>query len=83
MGQPTEREAHSLGRRAFLRSGAIGGAAAFLTVRSSDARPAVEPTSEAPPVPRFELNEATIADLQDRMISVTRNTHIPSVAASF
>src|SRR5262245_52859382 len=69
MGQPTERGSHALGRRAFLRNGAIGGAAAFLTADHGHADPLLdaEPLPLARPVARFELDEVTIADLQERM----------------
>src|SRR5262245_40764843 len=69
MGQPTERGSHSPGRRAFLRSGAIGGAAALLTAthRHAEAPLDAEPLPVAPPASRFELDEVTIADLQERM----------------
>jgi amidase len=69
MGQPTERGSHSPGRRAFLRRGAIGGAAALLTATHGYAEAPLdtEPLPVAPPASRFELDEVTIADLQERM----------------
>jgi amidase len=60
-------EARTLGRRTFLRYGALGGVAAAVT---GGARPG---SAEPPPVPAetapFELEEATIATLQERMQS--------------
>ncbi len=59
--------ADPIGRRDFLRSGAIGGAAAFLTVtRETDVRTATHAAGNSTVAP-FELDEATIADLQERM----------------
>ena len=57
--------ADPIGRRDFLRSGAIGGTALFVNPRSartSDVLPGA-----AGEITRFELDEVTIADLQDRM----------------
>ena len=67
MGQPTERGPDVIGRRAFLRSGASAGAAALLAgTRGAAPVQATDPAA-APDISGFELDEATIAGLQDRM----------------
>jgi amidase len=67
MGQPTEYGPYVIGRRAFLRGGAIGGAAALFAGTRAETRRAAEPVADTADVGRFDLDEATIADLQDRM----------------
>jgi amidase len=54
-------------RRDFLRSGAIGGAAAILTGTREATSLAARPGLSDAGVPGFELQEVTIADLQERM----------------
>ena len=67
MGQPTERGPDVIGRRAFLRSGASAGAATLLAgTRGAAPVQATDPAA-APDISGFELDEATIAGLQDRM----------------
>jgi amidase len=67
MGQPTERGPDVIGRRAFLRSGASAGGAALLAgTRGAAPVQATDPAA-APDISGFELDEATIAGLQDRM----------------
>ena len=66
MAQPTDRHPHVIGRRGFLKRGALGGAAAAL-VGTRDASVVRAGAIEAADVGRFDLDEATIADLQDRM----------------
>jgi amidase len=64
--------ARGLDRRALIRYGALGGAAALARSVPVPAMPAPEPASRvdgADPVPSFELEEATVADLQKRMES--------------
>jgi amidase len=56
-----------LTRRSLIRYGALGGAAA--AARPLAAREAAAPAAPAPAVSAFELDEATIADLQKRMAS--------------
>jgi amidase len=60
-------EARILGRRTFLRYGALGGVAAAVTgvAGPRSAEPAPAPAEPAP----FELEEATLATLQERMQS--------------
>src|SRR3954470_12932350 len=60
--------AHELDRRALLRWGAIGGAAAL---RPPAARTGTPSATTAPPAPvdASELDEASIADLQKRMVA--------------
>jgi amidase len=58
--------ADPIGRRDFLRSGAVGGAALLTGTRESSAHAAWHDVAE-PAVGRFELDEVTIADLQERM----------------
>ncbi|MFN8094320.1 MAG: amidase [Vicinamibacteria bacterium] len=53
-------------RRGFLERGALAGAAAIATSRSGEASAAEPKAFDAPP---FELEEATVADLQKRMAS--------------
>lgn len=53
-------------RRGFLERGALAGAAAMATGRSGEASAAEPKAFDAPP---FELEEATVADLQKRMAS--------------
>jgi amidase len=65
MGQPTDRGSDCVGRRAFLRGTAISGAALLVSRDGTVARGA-RPV-EAREVARFELDEATIADLQECM----------------
>jgi amidase len=67
MGQPTDRGSDPIGRRTFLRSGAIGGAAAFFAGTRAETRGASEQAADTADVGRFDLDEATIADLQGRM----------------
>jgi amidase len=67
MGQPTDRGTDPVGRRTFLRGGAIGGAAALFAGTRAETRRAAELAAETADVGRFALDEATIADLQDRM----------------
>jgi amidase len=67
MGQPTNRGSDPIDRRTFLRSGAIGGAAAFFAGTNAETRRAPEHAADKADVGRFDLDEATIADLQDRM----------------
>ncbi len=57
-----------LGRRGFLRRSALGGVAALGTVGSEAAGLASAP-AEAAPVPSFELEELTLAELQQRLTS--------------
>ena len=54
-------------RRSLLRNGTLAGAAAALASRSAGVR--AEPTAASAPVPPFELEEATVIDLQKRMTS--------------
>ena len=54
-----------IGRRDFLRGGAISGAALFVNSRS--ARTSEVLPDAAGEIAPFELDELTIADLQDRM----------------
>ncbi len=56
-----------LTRRSLIRYGALGGAAAAARPLSGRERVPASPAS--PAVPAFELDEATIADLQKRMAS--------------
>ena len=58
--------ARGVNRRALIRYGALGGAAALAVPAA--ARAAV-PAPAPDPIPPFELEEATIADLQKRMAS--------------
>jgi amidase len=67
MGQPTDRGSDPIGRRTFLRSSAIGGAAAFFAGTRAETRGAAEQAADTADVGRFDLDEATIADLQGRM----------------
>jgi amidase len=67
MGQPTDRGSDHIDRRTFLRSGAIGGAATFFAGTRAETRRASEHAADKADVGRFDLDEATIADLQDRM----------------
>jgi len=53
-------------RRGFLERGALAGAVAIATGRSGEASAAEPKAFDAPP---FELEEATVADLQKRMAS--------------
>ncbi len=65
--QASGGEARTLGRRTFLRYGALGGVAAAVT---GAARPGSAPAAPASAEPTpFELEEATIATLQERMRS--------------
>jgi amidase len=67
--QPRDEHGRPIDRRAFLRYGAIGGAmAAAAASGAAIATPAAvgDPPAQAQP---FELEEATIADLQQRMKS--------------
>jgi len=57
-----------MGRRGFLRRGAIGGIAALGTVGSEAAGLASAP-AVVEPVPSFELEELTLAELQERLSS--------------
>jgi amidase len=57
--------ADPIGRRDFLRSGAIGGAALLTGTRETSAHAAHDVAD--PAVGRFELDEVTIAELQERM----------------
>jgi len=63
----------SSSRRSFLKSGLVTGAAAAvypaLAAARSEAKPAHDPGPPAPEVKAFELDEITIADLQDGMKS--------------
>jgi amidase len=54
-------------RRSLLRNGTLAGAAAALASRSVDARKPPAPTPSS--VSAFELEEATVVDLQKRMAS--------------
>jgi len=56
-------------RRAFLRYGAVGGAIAVARPEIASARPEKAAIPERPGLEPFELDEATIADLQKRMQS--------------
>ena len=56
-------------RRAFLRYGAVGGAIAVARPEIVSARPEKAVIPERPGLEPFELDEATIADLQKRMQS--------------
>ena len=58
-----------LDRRAFLRLGAIGGAAAAWPERLEGGRVKQDPERHAAQAPPFELDELTIADIQQRMAS--------------
>ena len=58
--------ARGVNRRSLIRYGALGGAAAL--AGPSAARAAVSPPAPEP-IPPFELEEATISDLQKRMAS--------------
>ena len=59
--------ADPIGRRDFLRNSAIGGVAGLLTgTRNASARAVRHDVTDAA-VAGFELDEITIADLQERM----------------
>jgi amidase len=68
MARPTDRLPGIIDRRTFLRCGAIGGSS-VLIARSLTAAAECpgEPSAAARAVDRFELDEATVADLQKRM----------------
>lgn len=57
----------TLSRRALFRYGAAGGAVALAGRTVAGASPSSGPESAAAAIPAFELEEATIADLQKRM----------------
>ncbi|HEY2797043.1 MAG TPA: amidase [Thermoanaerobaculia bacterium] len=58
-----------LNRRALIRYGALSGAAALARPAIAERARELEPAAPAVPVPPFELEEATVADLQKRMES--------------
>src|SRR5258708_30860489 len=60
-------EARILGRRTFLRYGALGGVAAAVTGAAGPR--SAEPAPASPEPAPFELEEATLATLQERMQS--------------
>ena len=66
---PGSGEGRSIGRRAFLRYGAIGGAMAAVAAPGGATNPPATGNDSPAPGQRFELEEATIADLQQRMKS--------------
>ena len=59
----------AISRRSLFRFGAAGGAVALAGRAIVSARPSSQPEPAAPAVAAFELDEATIADLQKRMES--------------
>ena len=59
----------ALDRRAFLTTGLVAGAAALAVPGCSTEQPAPRSTSKPETAPSFDLEEATIADLQRRMDS--------------
>src|SRR5690242_18526781 len=81
--QPEQRETRSIGRRGFLRYGAIGGALALagpiVSGCGSDAQPdgshTALPHTPSQTPPPFELEEATVAELQDAMRSGKYTAH--------
>jgi amidase len=81
--QPEQRETRNIGRRGFLRYGAIGGALALagpiVSGCGSDAQPdsshAALPHTSSQTPPPFELEEATVAELQDAMRSGKHTAH--------
>jgi amidase len=76
MAKRAERPSGTIDRRTFLRCGAIGGSTALMargvTTAAEGSGP---PASTSPAVDRFELDEATIADLQTRMETGTDSAH--------
>jgi amidase len=64
-----EASARALDRRAFLTTGIVLGAAAFTTPACSPRGPAPSAPPKTEEAPAFDLEEATIADLQRRMAS--------------
>jgi amidase len=60
---------HGVDRRGFLRAGLLGGAGIAAGAAGIGSSEAAEPPVAAAPVAAFELEEATIADLQKRMAS--------------
>ena len=69
MAQPTDWHPHVIGRRGFLKRGALGGAAAAL-VGTRDASVVRAGAIEEPADAReFELEEISVAQLQDGMSS--------------
>jgi amidase len=76
MAKPTDRPSGIIDRRTFLRCGAIGGSSVLIARGViTAAGTASEPLAAAPAVDRFELDEATVADLQKRMETGQGSAH--------